>query len=291
MLDLNKYLVVNADDFGIDEGINKGIADCFGRGIITSVSMVPNGAAFENAVHLVKQNPDIGIGVHLCLTGERAVLPKERIRSLADDEGFLPHNVYILFLKICKNRISLSEVKKELEAQIEKVFDSGIAPFHIDSHQYSHLIPPFLDIVIELAKKYRIKWIRYPNRDKSGRLISFAAGIKKTYLHFCSKIQLKVLQKNNIGYPDFSYGILANGNLDEPIFMHFIKNLRPGLNDITCHPGSFPEDKRYTAWAYHWEEEANILRSKNIKGLIENLNIEVTNYAKLTKNLRDKIMP
>lgn len=153
-------------------------------------------------------------------------------------------------------------------------------PTHLDSHQYTHLIRPIFNIVIKLAKKYNIKWIRYPKQNKYTLVKPINNLIKKICLTFLLNYQLKMLQQNNIYYPDFSYGIMTNGHLNEYILREFLEDLQSGLTDITCHPGYKPINKKYEAWKYKREEEENALESKYIKDLITKLNIRLVNYAK-----------
>jgi chitin disaccharide deacetylase len=282
----DKCLIVNADDFGIDEYINKGISDCFNSGIVRSVSIVPNGSAFEDALTLVKENADIGIGIHLCLVGERPILSRRILGSIIDDKGFLPPNYYSLFFKICRGGINFSKVKKELEAQIKKVFDYGITPTHIDSHQYTHLIPQIFNMVIELAKKYCIKWIRYPGREKYIHVTSMTTFMKKMCLSFLSKPQLLLLRKSSIKYVDFSHGFLVSGRLNEQVLRELMINLSSGLTDLTCHPGYSSKNSKYLSWKYHWEEEMGALTGDKLKVLIESLNIKLVNYATLNNSSR-----
>ena len=60
-----RQLIVNGDDFGRTEGLTRGIVKCFQEGILTSASMVANGAAFELAAVLAKENPELGVGIHV----------------------------------------------------------------------------------------------------------------------------------------------------------------------------------------------------------------------------------
>ena len=62
-------LIVNADDFGLHSAVNAGIIDGHRRGIITSTSLMAGGEAFTEAVSMAKQNPKLGIGIHITLVG------------------------------------------------------------------------------------------------------------------------------------------------------------------------------------------------------------------------------
>ncbi len=78
-----KRLIVNADDFGMAESVNDGIIRGHEEGIITSASFMAGAKAAEHAAGLAKENPSLGVGVHLCLTLVRPVAEPSKIRVLS----------------------------------------------------------------------------------------------------------------------------------------------------------------------------------------------------------------
>ena len=65
-----KFCIVNADDFGADIGINRGIAEAHTSGIVTSTSLMVNMPGTEDAVELSRKLPGLGVGLHVNLTNE-----------------------------------------------------------------------------------------------------------------------------------------------------------------------------------------------------------------------------
>ncbi len=59
-----RNLIVNADDLGWTDGVNRGILDAFRGGIVTSTSLLANGMAFVGGVKAAKSAPGLGVGVH-----------------------------------------------------------------------------------------------------------------------------------------------------------------------------------------------------------------------------------
>ena len=53
---MHKYLIVNADDYGMSLGINRGILEAHKHGIVTSVSLMVRGIATENAIEMANKN-------------------------------------------------------------------------------------------------------------------------------------------------------------------------------------------------------------------------------------------
>src|SRR5580700_2203972 len=66
----SRYLIFNADDFGVSRGVNRGIVECHQRGVLTSTSFMVTGNAREEAIELSKANPDLAIGLHFDVWGE-----------------------------------------------------------------------------------------------------------------------------------------------------------------------------------------------------------------------------
>lgn len=57
-------LIVNADDFGLTEGVTRGIVEAHVRGIVTSTSLMVDAAAATHAVGLSREHPGLSIGLH-----------------------------------------------------------------------------------------------------------------------------------------------------------------------------------------------------------------------------------
>src|SRR5205807_3958311 len=86
-----KNLIVNADDLGWTEGVNRGILEAFQGGIVTSGSLLANGVAFAEAVMAAKSAPGLGVGVHLNLSDGAPVADPETVVSLLNDDRSEEH--------------------------------------------------------------------------------------------------------------------------------------------------------------------------------------------------------
>ncbi|MGC2657539.1 MAG: ChbG/HpnK family deacetylase, partial [Bryobacteraceae bacterium] len=62
-----RYLAINADDFGFTPDVNAGIIEAHRQGVLTSTTLMANGDAFEDAVKLSADAPSLDIGCHLVL--------------------------------------------------------------------------------------------------------------------------------------------------------------------------------------------------------------------------------
>ena len=79
---MTRTLVVNADDFGASEGVNRGIAHAHVHGIVTSTSLMVTGRAPEHAAELAREHPELGVGLHWTST-PRSAARRSRSRTPA----------------------------------------------------------------------------------------------------------------------------------------------------------------------------------------------------------------
>jgi predicted glycoside hydrolase/deacetylase ChbG (UPF0249 family) len=129
----DRHLIVNADDLGASEGVNRGIVECHTSGIVTSASLMVTGRAVEEAVELSRANPDLAVGLHWDVWGE-----DEREFDIEDVDA----------------------VRAEFARQLEEFRRIvGRDPTHVDSHRHAHreehLMPVFRELVEPLGVPLR----------------------------------------------------------------------------------------------------------------------------------------
>jgi predicted glycoside hydrolase/deacetylase ChbG (UPF0249 family) len=114
-----KYLIVNADDFGLTPGVCQGILKAHKEGIVTSTTILINSPHLDLALNLLTETPKLDLGLHLNITWGKPVLPLSKVKTLVDENGFFIRN---------KNfeTINPEEVGEEWKAQIEKAESLGL---------------------------------------------------------------------------------------------------------------------------------------------------------------------
>ena len=116
-----KNLIVNADDLGWTEGINRGIADAHRRGLVTSTSLLANGRAFQSGLAVHRDHSELGVGVHLNLSDGPPTAPAASVPGLLNKAGHLEGGPESLLLRIAARTLPLDEVELEWDAQIAKI--------------------------------------------------------------------------------------------------------------------------------------------------------------------------
>src|ERR1044072_2148152 len=153
-------LIVNADDVGFTQGTNEGIARAFTEGIVTSTTLMANGAAFDQAVQLAKEHQELGVGCHLAAVGGQAVSPQGS--ALADDHGIMPKTLTDLITRLTRGLIKYQDIECEFTAQVERLIVAGIKPTHLDTHKHTAMHPTVAKALTSVARKFAIKSVRFP---------------------------------------------------------------------------------------------------------------------------------
>lgn len=274
-------VIVHADDFGLTEKINEGIRLAHINGILTSTSIMANGQAFEDAVSIARSTPTLDVGIHLTLIEERSLLNAEEVPTLLAPSGRFYRHAFDFVKNYFIEKISLKEVKKELETQVEKVLAAGISPSHLDSHQHVHMLPGILSIVVELSQKYAIPSIRFPRElgvfGKIGN-VPFSRVTQALVLNlFCQMGKSRIRRR-----ADFFAGFLFGGNLNKKNLLHILRALQlSGTYEIMCHPGLDDPDTHYSHWGYHWLDELNALTDKEISEFVQHKGVQLISYRQL----------
>jgi hopanoid biosynthesis associated protein HpnK len=278
---MKTYVIVNADDFGIDPGVNRGIIEAHTQGIVTSVSLMPTGDAFEEAIALAHQHEGLSLGVHLTLVEGRPVLPAEKIPSLVTADGGFLKTPWSFLKRWSTGRIRLGQVQQELEAQVAIVADQDIRIDKLDSHMHLHLLPGIFQTVVEIGRKHQIQGIRLPREEIRWRGFGCMAGSAKQMVLGClTRLQARRVRSAGLFCPDYLCGIAESGQMTEASLLRTLSFLRPGITEIMVHPGyhggemeRWPLSRRYRR-----ENEVIALTASQVKELVKRLQIELVSY-------------
>ena len=286
-----KQLIVNADDFGLTAGVTEGILDANRHGIVTSTTLMANGAAFELAVAARLSAPRLGVGVHLNLSEGIPVSPASRIPTLVDEQGRLHLKPGRLLRVLLRGRIDLNDIETELRAQIARVVRTGIFPTHLDGHKHVHVLPGVDDIVVRLAQEFDIPRVRCPleeprrllhileaaRRDGASSLKQYLVGREVSV--FASRFRQK-LDKAGLRYPAHFYGLSYTGFLYTQSIRDLVDRLPEGTSELMCHPGYVDERLAKTGTRLLVEREVEVfaLCSPLVKGLVAHSGIGLVNY-------------
>lgn len=288
-----KYLIINADDFGMSSEFNQAICSLMTQGIVSSTSLMANGRAYEEAIQDIRRLGLNNIGVHLTLTcdgfennNKITYSSVTHAHSLEDENGVLSCS----YQDLAANA-SDEDIINEIYSQIMKIKNDGIEFTHIDNHMYSvihylgfrgykcfykalHRLKIYREIGFRHAlRKYDIDGVRsvYP-----GRKIQPYARAMNLFFH--------------LRCPDYvfttpyaspqSESVEQKCNLLNIIFT----NIKNGVSELHVHPAVFSEElrKRNPTWKDRINEyEALKCYSKEL--LMDKYGITLISYTDFVK--------
>ena len=285
-----KYIIINADDFGICDSVNKAIETLLNENRISSATLMPNVRFYRDAVEWSKNNSN-NIGLHLTFMNDDSKLKHRSIsknKSLEDENGFLFEDINE-FRKSIKYR----EVKEEIKLQFEKINNSGINISHVDIHRYS-IYPTYNPMIYiylcKICKQYNnlpMRWARYGgystvkginNLCDSDNVCKFFAAISDLY---------------NIPIPDYVFkfpyrNTFKTYNEKKDAFINMIYNLPEGISEVHIHPAI--EDDEIKEINPTWEErvlEYELMLDDEVLEAINKSEAKIITYRDI-KHIKNK---
>jgi len=240
-----KNLIVNADDFGVEINISRGIHKCVSDGLVNSISII----TFEDRetqdmlIDIRDQYPGVKLGCHLALFD----IPQKYTVAQLSAVSFRT-----FLLKYFMGKVSSAGVYDAWELQLERLIAMGMKINHLDSHQHLHVLPGLWQCVEKLQKKFDIPYIRVPYETIAGSLpYQFPFGF------FFQSLAWFRAQK----FPDRNFiGFLKSMNFNFEFYRNKFQNVLefPDQHfELMVHPGYSPgqSDEGAGTWVAAWESE------------------------------------
>ena len=258
----NIQLIIRGDDIGSSHAANVGCIESYQNGIMTSVEIMPPCPSFLEAVKMLKENPNLDVGIHLTLTAEWDYIkwrPLTHVPNLVDEAGnFFPmvwkNENYPPGQSIAEADWTIKEIEQELQAQIEMSLKNLPQISHISSHMgFTGLDTKIGELVESLAKEYDL----YVDMTKVKR------------------------------FPNWIQNQPVETRIEQ--FCENLKNLEPGTYLFVEHPAKdFPEMELigHTGSGNIAKERdmvTQVFTSEKVKQIIKNKGIQLISYADYKK--------
>lgn len=290
-----KFLIINADDFGMCRAHNIATAELLKIGSITSATVMAPCKYAHDAVKFSIENPNFAIGIHLTTTSEwrnyRWKPLSENVPSLKDPNGFFYHTSDE-FAKSAKK----SEVETELKAQIEYLIKLGLNPSHIDNHMgslYGITNGDFslLKLTLELAAKYGLPF-RFPSKISDDTFKNGTLNIKTKAETVISEFDRFVdfVRRSGVLTPDYLIPGDWNGEQDKSYesyreYMYaLLSGVDNGVSETYIHPAVECEEIKAITPCWHrrvWEHR--LFSDPETVKFIKSNGITVISYRDLKK--------
>ncbi|MGO8717621.1 MAG: ChbG/HpnK family deacetylase [Acidobacteriaceae bacterium] len=244
-----RRLIVNADDFGLTDGINRAVLDLHQLGVLHSTTLMAAALHFPEAVEMSRLQTSLGVGCHIVLVDGTPVANPTAIPTLlrpgsgeARFRSTLGEFVRDLYL----GRIDRAHIEQEAIAQILRLRQAGVAVTHIDTHKHTHMFPAVLDGVMRAAKACDIQAIRNPFEPLWSIAATPNAGLVRTWqvrlLGNLRRHFLRRVREREFATTDGCLGVAATGILDETTLHSLLDRLPEGTWELVCHPGYLDQE-------------------------------------------------
>jgi hopanoid biosynthesis associated protein HpnK len=270
--DAARRLIVNADDFGRSASINAAVLRAHREGILTTASLMVNEPDAAEAVALAKENPRLGVGLHLTLLMGRPALPPGQI---PDGRGRFSDAPVGVGIKYFFQRGLREQLRAEIHAQFQRFRATGLALDHVNGHLHLHLHPTVFGILMEDAAALGITHLRLTREPywldaplaKGNRLYRSSHAVIYACLSGAARGRLRARGIRHTGHV---FGLLQNARVDEAYVTKLLPRLPAGDSELYSHP-SLDEFKH----------EFEALVSPRVKELVARENLRLIRYQDL----------
>lgn len=295
-----RYLIVNADDFGMSDGVTEGVIQAWRYGVVTSTSALINlPGAPERIARAHARYPKLPIGLHLNVTLGKPVLPPAQVPSLVDETGHF-YDRFRIFEYIYQ--ISLEELRAELVAQAEALLSTGVSFDHIDYHQHLMVThTPFYPLVCDMARHYGVP-VRQPVPESFYGQIKVrgkrSGATMQTALKFVTRYPASLVRMvpsivpatyhhkawllDNAGIRTTNWLVMSL--YDKPSADNFISVLRqlpPGISEIVVHPAVMDDGLRALGGSYVRQrvQELTMLTHPRVRQALDESRVELVDFS------------
>lgn len=287
-------VVINADDFGINEVVTYEIERMIELGAISSTTIMANGLCLDEVKRFTELHPEISFGIHFCISEFDSITKSQTFYKyglLNEDGTFVKHKIFSLesFPEDLREAIRV-----ELESQVKVLKDLGINISHADSHHHSHTIPEISDVFMTVMKNNGIKRVRLgmqpdikymiskrlSSKKNNGAIISIPSGQQE---NSARPVKLMNLVKKITRYARLMYNrVRLNKSLKknfavvnrffpyEEFYLRF-EEFKDSNNtfELMCHPGHLGVD---------YKREMELVEKRKI---LECNNVKLINYEQI----------
>lgn len=249
-----KRIIINADDFGLTNGVNQAIVELHGHGMLTSATLMAKASATDDAIQLALANPTLGVGCHVVLVDGQSVLsprhdlvwlvdPVRTVGAFRPTLGSFLHQLYWERRSQWPfwNRALDKEIEAEASAQIKLLQSRGLKLTHIDTHKHTHMFHRALRPVLRAARGAGIRAVRNPFEPSwSVRATPSAPWLRRAQVNMLRALQAsfrRIVAEEGFVTTDGAIGVLATGTLDSATLTSLLNSMPDGTWELVTHPG------------------------------------------------------
>jgi len=237
---MKKFLILNADDFGLHEAVNEAVEQAHRAGTLTAASLMIGAPAAQDAVMRARRLPTLRVGLHLVMADGRAVLPPGLIPALVGRDGCFTRGMFHDGLRFFAIPAVRRQLESELRAQFEAFARTGLPLDHVNAHKHFQLHPTVMGIILRIGAQFGMRAIRLPAEPLwfAARFAKRRGAADAVLLKPWLGLMRSRLRARQIIYNDQTFGIACSGSFDESTLLEVLHSLPPGVTEVYLHPAT-----------------------------------------------------
>lgn len=279
-------LIVNADDYGLTAGVNRGIEDLFGAGGLTSATLMAGAPMAEAAAEFATRDALLGVGCHVVLVDGAPLSDPKKITSLLQPGTSCFYTTLSRFLvALLSGNVRAEHIALEAGKQLQRLIQLGIQPTHVDTHKHLHAFPAVLKPLLQAAQEHGVTAVRNPYEPAWAVAASSGAPwIRKAEVSALRRLYREAFRalvaEKGFVTTDGAIGVAATGSLDLPTLESLLRAMPEGTWELVCHPGYVDAALEHTNTRLRSSRETEIKALQKLPALLPD-NVELINYSGL----------
>lgn len=279
-------LIINGDDFGYSEAVNRAVIQAHREGVLTSASLMVNESAFDQAVELAAANPSLAVGLHLVLVLGRSTLPHSEIPHITGAQSNFTNSSFRAGVQYYFSPTARRELRREMRAQFERFVATGLPFSHVDGHTHLHQHPVVFAELIRLCEEFGVKRVRVVkgemrlslSLDRTHLPIKIVWG---TVFNLLGRWCEKQLRGRGFIQPQKVYGLLQSGDMNEKYLLRLLDRMEIRSSEIYAHPLAHDADDSAKLENPGGNLELEALTSNRVRSAIERAGFRLATYGSI----------
>jgi hopanoid biosynthesis associated protein HpnK len=294
-----RRLIVNADDLGLTAGVNRAILEAHTGGVVTSATLMANGAAFDDAIERARSAPGLSVGCHVVLVDGAPLSDPGSVPTLvanrSAETGRFYSRLSAFAARTVFGRFDHEQLVSEIVAQVRKLQAAGVQVTHLDTHKHTHIFPSIVAALVKAARICGVPAIRNPVVPVNAiriRQLAGKPGLWKRYGQvrmlrgFAPQFRRR-MKRAGLVTPDGVVGVVETGSFDGSLLRRMLENLPEGTWELVTHPGYDDAELRRvrTRLLGSREDERRLLMSRELREFLDAQGIQLTSYRDFAPRL------
>jgi chitin disaccharide deacetylase len=284
-----RVLIPHIDDVGVCHGANRAFVELAGQAFVTTASVMVPCPWFPETVDLMREQPELDLGVHLTLTSEsracrwRPISTTSPKSGLIDQDGFMWADVPSV-----RRHADRRAVETEMRAQIDAALAAQIDVTHLDTHMGVAAAPEFVETYLQLGREYRLP-VLLPERIESYVAVldmgPLDTGLYPRLLAEVSAAGMPVIDK-------FAMGLAMRHHGCEEAYRQMVEQAAPGVTYVSLHCSTPGEVERLHPQDAEWRiAEYQLFDDPDFSDWVAQQKVELIGFRPIRELYREQSPP